>query len=131
MPHQCVHCGKIYPTASKELLAGCSCGGHFFFFVKDSALEQLKEETADLTREEKKEIETDIREIIGINEEDEKPVILDIESIHVTQPGKFEIDLVNLFKKKPLVYKIEDGKYIIDLASTFLFERLKKEKKEE
>ena len=125
-PHQCVHCGRIYPTASKELLSGCSCSSHFFFFVKDSALDQLKEETADLTTEDKKEIETDIREIIGIPEDEEKPVILDLESIHVSQPGKFEIDLVNLFKKKPLVYKIEEGKYIIDIASTFFTETKKK-----
>ena len=34
-------------------------------------------------------------------------------------PGKFEIDVVNLFnKKRPLIYKLEEGKYIIDLAST-------------
>lgn len=125
-PHQCVHCGKIYPTASKELLAGCSCGAHFFFFVKDEALDKLKEETAELSQDDKKEIEADIREIIGISEEEEKPVILDIESIHVSQPGKFEIDLVSLFKKKPLVYRIEEGKYIIDLASTFFTETKKK-----
>lgn len=126
MTHQCVHCGKLYPTASKELLSGCSCGSHFFFFVREEALPALQEETADLTTDEKKEIESDIREIIGIDAEEEKPVILDIESVNVTKPGKFEIDLVNLFKKKPLVYKIEDGKYIIDIASTFLFEKEKK-----
>ena len=129
MPHQCVHCGKLYPTASRELLAGCSCGSHFFFFVKDEALQALQEETAELSKEEKKEIESDIREIIGI-EEEEKPVILDIESVHAIKPGKFEIDLVNLFKKKPLVYKIEDGKYIIDIASTFLFEKERKKLEE-
>jgi predicted nucleic acid-binding Zn-ribbon protein len=39
--------------------------------------------------------------------------------VRVVGSGKFEIDLVNLFnKKRPLVYKIEEGKYIIDLAST-------------
>ena len=31
----------------------------------------------------------------------------------------FEIDVVNLFnKKRPLIYKIEEGKYLIDLATT-------------
>ncbi|MBM3247734.1 hypothetical protein FJZ17_04330, partial [Candidatus Pacearchaeota archaeon] len=44
---------------------------------------------------------------------------LDLESIRVLGPGKFEIDVVNLFsKKRPLIYKLEEGKYIIDLAST-------------
>ena len=51
--------------------------------------------------------------------EDNAPVILDIESIRVTGSGKFEIDVVNLFnKKRPLIYKLEEGKYIIDLATT-------------
>ncbi len=54
----------------------------------------------------------------GITEE-ETPVILDIESVRVTGAGKFEIDIVNLFKKeRPLIYRLEEGKYIIDLAST-------------
>ncbi len=56
--------------------------------------------------------------MVGITEED-TPVILDIESVRVTGAGKFEIDLVNLFsKERPLIYKLEEGKYIIDLAST-------------
>ena len=64
-------------------------------------------------------IEKDVREIIGIAEQEDIPVILDLESIRVIKPGKFEIDVVNLFnKKRPLIYKLEEGKYIIDLAST-------------
>jgi len=35
------------------------------------------------------------------------------------EPGKYQLDVVELFKGKPLVYRLEDGKYIIDLASTF------------
>ena len=55
----------------------------------------------------------------GLEEEPEKPVILDLESIKVIRPGIFEIDIVNLFsKKRPLIYKLEEGKYIIDLASS-------------
>jgi len=55
--------------------------------------------------------------MIGI--EDEEPVILDLESVRVLKPGKFQIDIVNLFRKdRPLIYKLEEGKYIIDLAST-------------
>ena len=67
---------------------------------------------------EKKQVEKDIREMAGITDE-ETPVILDIESVRISSPGKFEIDLVNLFKKdRPLIYKIGEGKYIIDLSST-------------
>lgn len=112
----------MYETASRELLEGCSCGSHFFFFVRQNDLNILKQETARLTKQEKHEIEHDVREILGIDKEEEKPIILDFESIRITKPGKFEIDLVNLFKKNPLVFKIEEGKYIIDLASTFMSE---------
>ncbi len=120
MPHQCVHCGKIYENASKELLEGCKCGSHFFFFVKKEQYEKLKQENAipiEMDDKEKVQIEKDVREMIGV--EEEEPVILDFESIRVIKPGKFEIDLVNLFnKQRPLIYKLEEGKYIIDLASS-------------
>ncbi|MEK6820570.1 MAG: Zn-ribbon containing protein, partial [Nanoarchaeota archaeon] len=118
--HQCVHCGKIYPEASKELLEGCSCGSHFFFYIKGEQYEKLEREKVEpiiFGKEQKKQIERDVREMIGIDEEE--PVILDIESIKVVKPGKFMIDIVNLFsKKRPLIYKLEEGKYIIDLASS-------------
>jgi predicted nucleic acid-binding Zn-ribbon protein len=120
MPHQCVHCGHFYPAGSKALLEGCEdCGGHFFFYVRDEQVNQIKENPIEIPEPERKKIEKDIRDIAGIIDED-IPVILDIESIRVTGEGKFEIDLVKLFsKERPLVYKLEEGKYIIDIASTF------------
>ena len=121
MPNQCVHCGKMYDDAAPELLKGCSCGSRFFFFVRKEQLDELKEKKVELEGVDKKQVEKDIREMIGLEEEKEKeiPVILDLESVRTLGPGKFEIDLVNLFtKKRPLIYKLEEGKYIIDLAST-------------
>jgi predicted nucleic acid-binding Zn-ribbon protein len=110
----------MIPDASKELLEGCSnCQGHFFFFIRKERLAELKQKVPEIAQEEKKKVESDIREIIGITEETQ-PVILDLESIRVLSRGKFEIDIVKLFnKKRPLIYKLEEGKYIIDLASTF------------
>ena len=119
MPHQCVHCGKMYPAGSKELLSGCGeCGSHFFFYIKDELMQKMIDKPIEIPIEERKNVEKEIREMAGIIEED-VPVILDVESIRVTGVGKFEIDIVNLFnKKRPLIYKVEEGKYIIDLAST-------------
>lgn len=119
MPHRCVHCGKMYPAGSKELLEGCkNCGGHFFFYIKDEQLKGIQEKRIEIPVDEIKKAEKEIREIAGISDMD-IPVILDIESVRVTGEGKFEIDLVNLFnQKRPLVYKVEEGKYIIDLSST-------------
>jgi predicted nucleic acid-binding Zn-ribbon protein len=121
MPHQCVHCSKIYPNASKELLEGCECGSHFFFYIKEEVAQNLNENqpVIELDEQEKIEIERDVRQMVGSEDED-APVILDLEAIQITGPGKFKIDIVKLFnKKQPIIYKLEEGKYIIDLASTF------------
>jgi predicted nucleic acid-binding Zn-ribbon protein len=117
--HQCVHCGKLYPAGSRELLEGCSeCGSHFFFYIRDEQVDKIKQSVIEIPAEDRQKVEKDIREMAGITEED-TPVILDVESVRVTGSGKFEIDLVNVFnKKRPLIYKVEEGKYIIDLAST-------------
>ena len=124
MPNQCVKCGTLYGDASNELLKGCTkCGGKFFFFVKKDALEKIKQLTVNLTKDERNEIEQDIFELTGLEKVDQ-PVILDIESIRILKPGQYEIDLVDLFRGKPVVYKLEEGKYIIDLASTFNAEEL-------
>lgn len=119
MPHQCVKCSRIIPIGSKELLEGCAdCGGHFFFYIREEQLQKIKKEPIEIPKEEKETIEKDIREMAGIVNDD-TPVILDLESVRVTGSGKFEIDIVNLFnKKRPLIYKLNEGKYIIDLAST-------------
>jgi len=105
--------------ASKELLEGCAnCGGHFFFYIREEQLEKIKEEPIEIPKAEKVKIEHDVRDMAGITEED-APVILDLESVRVTGEGKFEIDIINLFRKdRPLIYKLEEGKYIIDLATT-------------
>lgn len=120
MPHQCVRCGNMYDDGSKEILSGCKCGAKLFFYIKKDRLEQAKEISDNLSKKEKKQIEDDVLDIIGTDKKAEKPVILDLESIRVLKPGKFELDLVHLFnKKEPLVYKLEEGKYVIDIAETF------------
>ncbi len=120
MPHQCVKCSRIIPAGSKELLNGCeSCEGKFFFYVKQEQLDKIKKTSIlEIPEDEREAVEFDIREMVGITDE-ETPVILDLESIRAVGSGKFEIDVVNLFnKKRPLIYKIEEGKYLIDLATT-------------
>lgn len=124
MPHQCVRCNKLYPDGSEEILKGCECGGKFFFFIKQKSIDEAKEITNNLTDEDKKQIEEDILDIIGIREDD-APVILDLESIRILEPGKYELDLVELFKGKPLIYRVEEGKYIIDIASSFKSQKQK------
>ncbi|MBU2634434.1 MAG: Zn-ribbon domain-containing protein [Nanoarchaeota archaeon] len=116
--HQCVKCNTFYKDGAKELLTGCKCGARFFFFIKNEALEKAKQFTVKLSEKEKIQIEHDVYDLIGEKGQD-KPIVLDLESIRILKPGQYEISLVDLFRGKPLVYRLEEGKYIIDLASTF------------
>ena len=119
MPHQCVRCSRIIPAGRKEILEGCKeCGSRFFFYIRDDQIEEIKNRIIEIPESQKSQVEEDIRDMVGIVD-DQAPVILDIESIRVTGEGKFELDIAKIFRKDlPLIYKLEEGKYIIDLAST-------------
>jgi len=120
MAYRCVHCTKIYEDGSDEILNGCTeCKSKFFFYIKNDKLKEILEKNApglDLTNKEKVQIEEDIRDIAGVDDE-ETPIFLDFESVKVVKPGKYLLDLGKLFEmNKPRIYQIEDGKYIIDLV---------------
>jgi hypothetical protein len=119
MPHQCVRCGTLYEDGDNTLLKGCHCGGKLFFFIKKDKLKQIQQATAELTIKEKEQIEKDVFDIVGSEIDASEPVVLDLESIRVLKPGKYELDLVHLFKKEPLIFKVGEGKYMIDLIETF------------
>ncbi len=121
MPHQCVRCNTFYEDGATELLKGCSCGGKLFFFIKKDRLEEMKKITSEvkLTEKEKMQIENDVFDLVGSEVDRDQPVILDLEAIRVLKPGQYELDLVHLFKKEPLIFKLEDGKYMIDLVQSF------------
>ena len=131
MPHQCVRCSKFYDDGAEEILKGCSCGAKLFFYIRKDKLKKSKEadETTKLTVEDKQQIEKDVFEMVGSKIDEDKPIVLDLESVRVTKPGKYELDLVHLFKKDPLVIKLEDGKYMIDVVESF--NQMEKKKKKE
>lgn len=122
MAYQCVHCAKTYDDGSREILQGCSCGSKFFFYLTAEKLAKINQvptpaATIPLSDEEKVQIEHDVREIIGMEESEEAPVVLDFESVKILKPGKYIIDLHNLFNnERPLVYTLEEGKYFVDLG---------------
>ncbi len=124
-PHQCIKCNKVFPDGSKDLLTGCtSCGSKFFFYIKKEHMPEAEEKLEKLSDKDREKIEQDVFDIMGL-EDGDKPVVLDFESIRALKPGKFEIDIRHLFKREPLVYKMGDGKYIIDLPSTFQLRKKK------
>ena len=121
MPHQCVRCNTFYDDGAHELLSGCNCGGKLFFFIKKEKLDDMQkiQEQAGLTNQDREQIENDIFDLVGSEIDRDQPVILDLEAIRILRPGKYELDLVHLFKKEPLIFKLEDGKYMIDLVQSF------------
>ncbi|MCD4771111.1 Zn-ribbon domain-containing protein [archaeon] len=119
MPHQCVHCSKIIEVGSREILEGCGdCGGKFFFYIRDEQAQRMREMKEQPIPEfntiDKRKVEEDVRSILKV-EDEEKPVILDLESVKVVGPGKFELDIVSLMNRKPIVFKVSEGKYLIDI----------------
>lgn len=129
MPHQCVRCNKFYDDGAAEILKGCDCGARMFFYIKKSKMEEAKQEVEELklTEDQKVQIEEDVREMLGDKLEEDNTVVLDIESVRILRPGKYELDLVQLFKGEPIVYKLEEGKYMVDLRETF--DQLQRKKK--
>jgi uncharacterized protein len=119
MPHQCVRCNTFYEDGADEILKGCPCGGKLFFYIKKEKLDKIRDMTLALSDVEKEQIESDVKDIIGEQSEDDQPVVLDMEAVRILKPGKYELDLVHLFKKDPLIYKVGEGKYIIDIIRTF------------
>ena len=119
MPHQCVRCNKFYEDGAQEILTGCLCGARLFFYIKKERLEESKKITENLTKEEKKEVEKDVLDLVDADMAKEKPIVLDLESIKIMKPGKYELDLVRMFKGEPLIFKLEEGKYIIDIPESF------------
>lgn len=124
MPNKCTVCGKVHPDDAKYLLNGCDkCGSKFFFFVREDRLEEAEEDIRKLSRTEIKEIEKDIRDIIPDSGGEDETVILDVEAIRVIKPGKYQIDVTNLFHQKPIVIRVGEGKYELDLST--LMSRIK------
>jgi len=122
MPNKCTNCGVIHEDDADYLLTkGCDkCGSRFFFYVKPDQLKDIEKITRNLTKKDVTEIEADIRDIVseeaGKKEAKGDTVILDVESIRVVKPGKYQIDVTNLFTNKPIVIRLGEGKYKIDLS---------------
>ncbi len=131
MPHQCVRCSTFYEDGANEILKGCKCGGKLFFYIKKDRLKEAKKLAKDikLSDTQKEEIEKDVFDLVGSDIDKDTPVVLDFESIRVLKPGQYELDIVSLFKKEPLIFKLEEGKYMIDIIESFKMIRDKKNKK--
>ncbi len=130
MPNKCTKCGKIHPDDAPYLMDGCDkCGSKFFFYIRQELLSKAEKDMQDISTKEMKEIEQDIREIVSKEQklDEDDTVILDVEAIRVVKPGKYMIDVTNLFTQKPIVIRVGPGKYELDLSSLMQKFRRKKE----
>jgi predicted nucleic acid-binding Zn-ribbon protein len=134
MPNKCTKCGKLHPDDAEYLMNGCdACGSKFFFYIRkevvERSLKEVEEITKGLTEQDVQEMEQDIRDIVPEYVKDDETVILDLEAIRILKPGKYLIDVTNLFTQRPIVIKIGPGKYELDL-STLITEKEKEEEGE-
>ena len=131
MPHQCVRCGTFYEDGATEILKGCKCGGKLFFYIKKDKMKEAREVSdLKLSKSDKEQIEKDVFDLVGSDIDKDKTIVLDFESIRVLKPGQYELDLVSMFKKDPVIFRLEEGKYMIDIPESFKAVREKREKKE-
>ncbi|MAE49368.1 hypothetical protein CMI48_00925 [Candidatus Pacearchaeota archaeon] len=121
MPYKCVHCDRVIGDGDQELLKGCSsCQSKFFFYIRKEKLQEMQRQAkvaeVELNTVEKEQVEQDVREILGADDE-ETPVFLDFESIKILKPGKYLLDVSKMLESdRPQVYQLEDGKYVVDLG---------------
>lgn len=113
MPHQCLGCDSVFDNTTDAIITGCpNCGHKLFLFVKNIPKEK---EQIEISKHQKDLILKEIESMVDITETD-TPIILKLENIRVLAPGKYEIDINQLMKKeKPIIYKVQEGTYIIDL----------------
>ncbi len=113
MPHQCLNCESIFDNSSDAIIKGCpNCGNKLFLFIKKIP---EKQEEIELSSHEKELIMQEVESMAEIKNSIE-PIILKLENVRVIKPGKYEIDINQLLKNdKPVVYKVQDGTYVIDL----------------
>jgi predicted nucleic acid-binding Zn-ribbon protein len=119
MPNKCVQCGRVYDDESPEVFDGCVCGKKVFLFLKNGKGNGCSEDH-DV-------VEQEIRCLVESND-DSGSVILDVKKSGAGNVNSQDSELIGKLKDNhALVYRLDDGKYLIDLDETF--QRLGAEKK--
>jgi len=117
--HRCIRCGTIYTDTDNSILKGCTCGSHFFFFVK-SEQEALKVDKMEKELEMKEtSLEKEITKQLKKAKSKKAPKKLKIETVRIPREGVYEINIDALMKKKPLIILQKEGIYLIHLDTAF------------
>jgi len=113
MRHQCVRCGRIYPSNSPKLLKGCVCGSKLFLYLRGPRFEVKK---AQLPKDMER-IEQQIRKILGDRMGRDQPISISIENLRMTKEGVYTIDLDSILRGDPIILRDAMGVYFIDLGT--------------
>ena len=132
MPHICTRCNSVFESG-EDILKGCpSCGWKKFMFVRKMP------QGGDISSVSQDRI---ISRAMGVRmppKKREKPLPIDrdepsirefgdgeklegekLESIKITAPGTYELNLPSLFEREELIMAVKEGTYFIDLTSVF------------
>ena len=132
MPHICTRCNSVFESG-EDILKGCpSCGWKKFMFVRKMP------QGRDISSGSQDRI---ISRAMGVRmppKKREKPLAIDrdepsirefgdgeklegekLESIKITAPGTYELNLPSLFEREELIMAVKEGTYFIDLTSVF------------
>ncbi|HOV51346.1 MAG: hypothetical protein A4E44_00369 [Methanosaeta sp. PtaB.Bin018] len=125
MPHICTRCNNVFESG-EDILKGCPvCGWKKFMFARRRPSED------DATRPQPEQI---ITKAMGVKvppraQKKGEPDLVDVderaaegkklESIKITAPGTYELNLPSLFERDELIMAVKEGTYFIDLSSAF------------
>lgn len=139
MPHMCTRCKKVFDDGA-DILKGCpKCGGRMFEYIRERESETLITEAMGVRRPPRRSpaITTAVRDMGEIKEDmrrlqvasegisdasrtsQKSPEDRPIESVRITEPGRYELNLPTLFSRDELVMALKEGTYLIDLNSAF------------
>jgi predicted nucleic acid-binding Zn-ribbon protein len=144
MPHICTRCSNVFDSG-EDILKGCpNCGSKKFMFVKkkpQDSKEQMRQSEQIITRAMGVRVPPRMRDKESTAEErlDEAPQLEEdnhlednhrsdgqvrsqektLESVKITAPGTYELNLPSLFERDELIMAVKEGTYFIDLASVF------------
>jgi uncharacterized protein len=134
MPHICTRCSNVFDFG-EDILKGCpNCGWKKFMFVKKKPLDQemqLQQKEQIITRamgvrippnrvDKELPASPPLHSIAAVEKvDDSRPEGKALESIKITAPGTYELNLPSLFERDELIMAVKEGTYFIDLTSAF------------
>jgi len=113
MRHQCVKCGRIYQSESKNLMDGCVCGSKLFLYLRTPRLEVKRSQLPKNLNG----LESEIRKILGGRTNPDQPISISIENLRLGRDGVYIINLQSILRGDPIVLKDGMGVYFIDLKA--------------